>query len=275
MGTSGCYKGPGKGSPLIPSWLDGDGAPNPDVVPVGPNVGQPGLPAPQISPTIALQGPRSNMTRYVKTDGTDRPRLARALSQYAKATGGGGVQRIKTSKISGVKLLGFLASVREHGERDALRGLRLEHLAGQPVETVFAGLAEVICPLSGSIEDGLTREAFFETIAAFADEGITDLSSLVTDQIKTILELFVVKSIEGRLLADIATKNIFVAADVATAKRVQKDIEMFIQGCVTDAVAAINMDYLPSARLVQIIDDIYDSTFNLMALLGQSEGEQA
>lgn len=274
MGTSGCYKGPGKGSPLIPSWLDGDGTPSPNVVPVGPNVGQPGLPTPQILPTIAFQGPRANMTRFVKTDGNDRPRLIRALSQYAQATGGGGTQRIKSSKISGAKLLGFLASVREHGEREALRVLRLEHLAGQPVEKVFAGLAEVVCPLSGSIEDGLTREAFFETIAEFADAGITDLSSLVTDQIKTILELFVAKSIEGRLLADIATKNIFVAADVATAERVQKDIEMFIQGCVSDAVATIDMDYLPSTRLAEIIDDIYNSTFDLMSLLGQPEGEQ-
>lgn len=275
MGTSGCYKGPAKGNPLIPSWLDGDDGPGTDGVPGGPNVNQPGLPAPQILPTIALQGPRSNMTRYVKKDGNDKPRLARAISQYAQATGGGGIQRIKTAKISGAKLLGFLAGVREHGERETLRGLRLEHLAGEPIEKVFAGLAEVVCPFSGSIEDGLTREAFFETIAALADAGITDLSALVTDQIKTILELFVIKSIECRLLADIATKNIFIAKDVATAKRVQKDIEMFIQGCVSDAIAVINMDYLPSARLAKIIDDIYDSTFNLMTLLGQPEGEQA
>lgn len=201
MGTSGCYKGPGKGSPLIPSWLDGDGTPTSNnAVPVGPNVGQTGLPTPQILPVIAFQGPRSNMTRYVKSDGSDGPRLIRALSQYAQTTGGGGTQRIKSSKISGAKLLGFLANVRDHGEREALRVLRLEYLTGQSVEMVFAGLAEVVCPLSGSIEDGLTREAFFETIAEFAEAGITNLSALVTEQIKTIVELFVAKLIEGRLL---------------------------------------------------------------------------
>ncbi len=277
MGTSGCYKGPGKGSPLIPSWLD-PAAPQipPTATPTqqNPNA-NPGTPTPVPMPqTVAFQGPRVNMTRFVKSGGTDKPLLRRAISQYAKATGGTGIKRMVAARNVGTKVLGFLSDVRARGADQALRVFRLEHLSGQPIEQIFVGLADFVCPISGGVEEGLTREAFFEAIAEFSEVGLTDLNNLASDQVKTILGIFVAKSIEARLIADIAVKSIFLPQDVSSAEQVQKDIGEFIRGCVVDAIATNSVDNVPSTRLAAVIDDIYRSSFELMKQLGETEGGQ-
>ena len=57
----------------------------------------------------------------------------------------------------------------------------------------FLGLVDYVCPDGGSIDEGIAREAFVETIADLAGAGIADLDSLTADQIQAVLELYATK----------------------------------------------------------------------------------
>ena len=63
-----------------------------------------------------------------------------------------------------------------------VRALNLGALAGHPIEEIFLGLADYVCPDGGSIDEGIAREAFIETIADLAGAGITDLDGLTADK---------------------------------------------------------------------------------------------
>lgn len=75
------------------------------------------------------------------------------------------------SRGSGARLLGFLADVQARGATEALRSLDLEGLAGRPIDEVFMGLADYICPNAGTVDEGIAREAFIETIVDLSTLG--------------------------------------------------------------------------------------------------------
>ena len=103
-----------------------------------------------------------------------------------------------TSRAAGARLLGFLSGAGVSGAREALRALNLENLAGRPIEEVFLGLVDYICPDGGSIDEGIAREAFIETIAELSENGITDIDGLSADQIQTIFEVYATHSMTTR-----------------------------------------------------------------------------
>jgi hypothetical protein len=70
-----------------------------------------------------------------------------------------------SSRGASAGLVRFLNDASANGVREALRTLNLESLPGRPIEEVFAGLADYICPEGGSIDEGIARDAFVETIA--------------------------------------------------------------------------------------------------------------
>ena len=113
-----------------------------------------------------------------------------------------------SSSRAGGRLLGFLSDVATRGAGAALRTLNLDVLAGQPIEEIFVGLVDYVCPDGGSIDEGIAREAFVETIADLAGAGIADLDSLTAEQIQTVFELYATNAIEARLCNDIEKRAI-------------------------------------------------------------------
>ena len=73
-----------------------------------------------------------------------------------------------SSLQTGAGLVRFLNDAAANGVREALRTLNLEGLAGRPIEEIFAGLSDYICPEGGSIDEGIARDAFIETIGDLA-----------------------------------------------------------------------------------------------------------
>lgn len=202
MGTSSAYGGPGGGTPLIPTWLEPEDGEAPQATPVprcgraAPPSGQPEspparppIPIPTDSRRFAAA--RSNYSRFASSGGRDRSHLGRAVSHYVTRASGGSRQaarRMGSSRAAGGRLLGFLADAATRGVRDALRALNLERLAGRPIEEIFLGLADYVCPEGGSIDEGIAREAFVETIADLAENGIADLDALTAEEMQTVFE---------------------------------------------------------------------------------------
>lgn len=286
MGTSTAYGGPSGSTPLIPSWLgssgDADGpaetSPNDQtssVPPAPPN--RPAIPEP--SDPNRFMGPRSNFTRFAHSGGNDRASLGRAVSSYVSTSAGGtrqAAQRMGASRGAGARLLGFLTDVQTRGATEALRTLNLEGLAGRPIDEVFIGLADYICPNAGTVDDGIAREAFIETIIELTTMGIADLDALTADQMQTVFELYATHAIEARLCNDIGTKLITMPANAQTALRIQEQLRDFIRNGVSDALTSARTEtpVLTQDRIQSFVDLVYERSFGILKALGEVEAYQ-
>lgn len=289
MGTSSAFGGAAGTTPLVPSWLlpDGDdgAAPNGDANGAPPDGAEPAGPAPPPLPPIPPAGDatrftaaRNNLSRFAGSGGRDRASLGRAISHYVGTSSGGArtaATRMGSSRIAGGKLVGFLSDAVTRGAREALRALKLENLAGRPIEQVFLGLADYICPDGGTVDEGIAREAFIETIADLAAAGVTDLDGLTADQMQTVFELYATHAIEARLCNDIGTKTITLPTDARETSRVQAQLLDFIRRAVADALttAQAAAQALTPDRVLAFVGDVYEQAFEILRIMSEAEAD--
>jgi hypothetical protein len=285
MGTSSSYGGPGGGTPLVPSWVDAEAsaantsAPPLDAAPgnvtAAPDAMLGTVPQPPAD-AGRFTAPRGNMTRFATSGGTDRRSLGRAVSSYVSGAAGGAAsaaRRLGASRRATASLLGFLSDVQARGVPAALRALNLEALVGRSVEEIFLGLADFVCPVGGTIDDGIARDAFIETIAQLADEGITDLTILSMDQMQTVFEIYATHAIEARLCNDIGAKMVALPASAHQAAAVEAQLRDFIRRGVADALAGARTELatLTTRSVLQFVDEVYASAFEILRVMGDAE----
>jgi hypothetical protein len=171
--------------------------------------------------------------------------------------------------------MGFLSGAAATSPREALRALNLESLAGRPIEEVFLGLADYVCPDGGTIDEGIARDAFIETIGELAENGITNIDGLTPDQIQTIFELYAAHAIEAKLCNEIGTKAIVLPANASAAARVQAQLLDFIRRGVADALTSARaaMQALTPNRVFGFVTNIYEQAFFILQTLGDAEAE--
>ena len=290
MGTTNPFGGQPGTSPLVPSWVGDDistpGAPNgtePDGQPphgvgppAGPPMAPPRAPIPPIAAPSRFSAARNNFSRFASSGGSDRRSLGRAVSHYVSSSTGGArnaATRMGASRRAGGRLLGFLSDVAARGAGAALRTLNLGVLAGRPIDEIFLGLVDYVCPDGGSIDEGIAREAFVETIADLAGAGIADLDSLTADQIQAVLELYATNTIEARLCNDIGKSAITFPSDVLGAAQVQSQLHDFILRGVADALAAAGVapTRLTPERVLGFVEGIYEEAFAILQIMGDAE----
>ena len=290
MGTSNAFRGQGGGTPLVPSWLGDDGAPpatpdgtGPDGQPpegTGPPAATPMpplyVPLPPVADPKRFSAARNNFSRFAGSGGTNRRSLGRAVSRYVGSSAEGArtaAARMGSSRSAGGRLLGFLSDATARGSAEALRAMNLGVLAGHPIEEIFLGLADYVCPDGGSVDEGIAREAFIETIADLAGAGIADLDSLTVDQMQTVFELYATNAIEARLCNDIGMKTITLPANVRDVARVQGQLHDFIQRAVADALTAARATVraLTPERVLEFVGGIYEQAFVILKVMGDTE----
>ncbi|HMS83771.1 MAG TPA: hypothetical protein PKD12_08975 [Nitrospira sp.] len=151
----------------------------------------------------------------------------------------------------------------------------MENLAGRPIEEIFLGLADYVCPAGGTIDEGIARNAFIETIVDLAEVGIADLDSLTIEQMQTVLELYATHAIEARLCNDIGTKIHIAPANIKVFERVQAALHDFIFRGVSDALtqARARLEALTPDRTLQFVGHIYERAFSILQTLGEQEAE--
>jgi len=301
MGTSSAFGGQGGGTPLVPSWLGDGGAPpaapdgtppdgaspaaNPQAdgapsLPATPPTPPPRPPIPPLADPARFSAARNNFSRFAGSGGSDRQSLGRAVSHYVRSSSGGprtAAARMGSARGAGSRLLGFLSDTVTRGATEALRTLNLGALAGRPIEEIFLGLADYVCPDGGSIDEGIAREAFIETIADLAGAGIADLDGLTADQMQTVFELYATNTIEARLCNDIGAKTITLPSDSRDAARVQAQLNDFIRRGVADALTATRaaVAELTPGRVLLFVGQIYEQAFGILQTMGDGEAEGA
>jgi hypothetical protein len=295
MGTSGSYGGAGNGSPLIPGFLNDPApasapvlaplapttpnAPNAPAAVPGPIAPPQPRPVPQQAPLPhRFTTPRTNFTRFARSGGSDRAALGRAVSGYVSSAAGGArraARRMGSSRDAGARLYSFLSDAQARGPAEALRALNLEALAGRPIEEIFLGLAEYVCPIGGTVDEGIVRDAFIDMIAELADQGITDFDGFSADQMQTVFEMFAAKAIEGRICNDIGKNGITLPDDVAAVERVQAQLHDFVSRAVGDVltVARRMSGRLTPQQALQHVDAVYEAAFEMLQTMGEAEAE--
>ena len=288
MGTSSVFGGQGGNSPLVPSFVGDAGAPSADEAADAADSAVDGTPPPDppqppqrppVSPNgdaTRFVAARNNFSRFARSGGADRASLGRAVSHYVgSSTGGarGAAARMGSARGAGSRLLGFLADATSRGVVEALRALNLGSLAGRPIEEVFLGRADYVCPDGGSVDEGIAREAFIETIVDLADAGITDLDTLTEDQMQTVFELYASNAIEARLCNDIGTKAVMLPASAREAASVQAQLNDFIRRGVADALTSVRAAAaaLTPDRVLGFVTGIYQQAFDILRIMGDAE----
>ena len=153
--------------------------------------------------------------------------------------------------------------------------MQLDSLVGRPIDEVFLGMMDYICPDGGNVDEGIARDAFIETIADLAENGITDLDALNPSQMQTVFELYTTHTIENRTVNDVGTKIIQFPADARTALHIQSQVHDFIRRGVVDAVSATRDTLLSlTQRSIQrFVDQIYVTAFEILRNLGATEAD--
>ncbi len=281
MGTSTTNGGTsGSGTPLVPSWLDDAGGQlNQPIIPGGLS---PFAPSPVPPPAEAnrYSAPRSAFSRFARSGGTNRSSLGRAVSGYVSRSSGGAkgaAQRMGSSRVTGSRLLGFLNDAVTRGVVEALKSLNLEGLAGRPINEIFKGLSDYMCPEGGSVDVGIARDAFFRTMVDLEKNGVTDLEDLTIDQVQTVFEMFTTHAIEDRIYNEIGTKAITLPADTAAIDNVQAQLHDFIGNGVVDALSGMKgrLQDLPQDKVLALVDEMYVKAYTVLESMGEAAKEQA
>lgn len=289
MGTSTAYGGPEGGTPLVPSWLgDNDSGNPPNSSPEGDSNGAangqsgntvPTVPIPPSADPQRFTSARTNFTKYARSGGGDRASLGRAIAKYVSKSSGGSrtaAQRMGASRGSGARLLGFLVDAQSRGIREALRSLNLESLAGRPITEIFLGLADYICPGASTVDEGIAREAYIETIIELTEEGITNLETFTAEQMQMVFEMYATHAIEARICNDIGTKAIIMPASADAARFVEEQFRDFIRGGVSDALtrAIADSSILTIQNVQGFVDSVYESAYSTLNALGEAEANR-
>ncbi|MVM32444.1 hypothetical protein GO755_20535 [Spirosoma sp. HMF4905] len=305
MGTSSSYGGPKGNTPLVPSWLGSGNLPdNPggepnnsggtDVPSTGehpegesglsnPTDGRPvGAPFPDppdnSSPSDRYRQARTNFSRFAKSAGSGSGSLGRSVSSYVSRASGGArkaAQKMGSSKATTVGLVNFLNSVRTEGLQATLNTYNLGRLIGQSLEDIFLGLVDYICPDGGSVDEGIARNAFIETIADLAEQEVTDLDALTAEQIQLVVELYATRAIEARLCNDIGTKICIAPENLPLVERAQEQLHDFIRRGLSDALNNIKGTFtdLTAIDTTKFVDQIYLEAFTMLQTLGEIESD--
>ncbi len=298
MGTSGASDGPNPRTPLVPSWLDdGPGTPAPGPVPAPPVVpdGQPvpdGNPQPPM-PALPRQPPvplpplpappsdddrfrsaRRNFTSFAHSRGSDGRALRRAVGDYVRSGAGSSrnaTRRMGASRAAAGNVLGVFRDFQRDGVNTTLQRLNLGGLAGRPLADVFLGLTDFICRDGGSIDEGIARDAWLETIAELDALALPDFDALTPEQVRDAFLAFIAHSIEGRLFQDIGAAG-FKNADLAAVEAFERQLRGYIRGAVRDSFSGDVADAanLSDQQISSVVDRTYDEAWDLFLTWGDA-----
>ncbi|MBI3805647.1 MAG: hypothetical protein HY282_18000 [Nitrospirae bacterium] len=247
MGTSGPSNGPNPRTPLVPSWLDdgpgavpadGDSEPPDSGQPDNPGQSQPLPPLPPAPPPGRFTSSRRNFSIFTGSGGSDHRALRRAVRDYVRSGmrgSGNATRRMGASRTTARGVLGVLRDFQREGVNPTLARLNLSDLAGRPLEHIFIGLTDVICGDGGSIDEGIAREAWLETIAELDGLDVADPAALPPDQIRDIFLTFIAHSVVGRLLQDIGANGFKFAVDLASIAEFDAQLKSYIRRSVRDS----------------------------------------
>lgn len=299
MGTSGSSRGSRPNTPLVPSWLgdspagplpgsdgptggnsdggdtdsdgsdantggDGGNAPRGDLRP-------PAIPA--APPGPRFQSARRNFSTFAGSGGADRRALRRAVRDYVRSGTRGSTnatRRMGASRDTAGGVLSVLRGFQRDGVGATLQRLNLANLVGRPARDVFVGLTDAICKDGGSIDEGIARDAWLETVAEVDDLGIDDLDALSSDQMQEVFFAFIAHAIEARLFQEIGVNGLHLAADLAAIDAFEVQLKSYIRRSVRDSFSGDlkGLSVLSDQQIMDVVNQTFGEAWDLLEAWG-------
>jgi len=295
VGTSKSYGGPGGRPPLLPPWAQGgdspapdDGARPPDPVPAPePSTGKEPLPPEIPIPVIPPVSPRPpeispwtqakrSMGRFASSGGGAN--LRKAVGDYARARGGSSraAKAASAGRAVTTGVVSFLSDIATRGVGEALRGIGLGDVLGQPVERVLAAIVNVLAPEGANFDEVASRRAVSEALMSVFNHfgveegGINRLNEMDAAGVQEAFRISVAEFIFQRLMLEMGKS---VEARAASDREARKR-ELEIRAYVVEAVKldlrgrdVLTTDW--KARQNQrLIEGIYQEAYRLMEVAG-------
>ncbi len=105
------------------------------------------------------------------------------------------------------------------------------------------------------------------------DAGVVDFDDLSPDQLKEFFLDYVIRSIEGKVLSDIAAKSIRIPDSVQDAVELEVQLKDFIAGATRSHLGQLLSGPIASLSDPQINDlvmHIYEAAYSLVARAGEA-----
>jgi hypothetical protein len=303
LGTSGSSRGSGSNTPLVPTWLDNPGASLPagdspgaaenqdgggasapqaghggDTSPYGDRASRDNpLPPIQSAPEPGrFRSARRNFSTFAGSGGRDRAALKRAVREYVRSGTRGGAnasRRMGASLRAAGGALSVFRDLQRDGVDATLRRLNLGNLVGRPADVVFLALTDIVCLDGGSIDEGIARDAWLETVAELDQFGIADINSLTPDQMREFFIAFVAHAIETRIFQEIGTRGLKVASDLNAIDAFEQELKSYIRLSVRDSLSAdmSQLSGLSDPQIREMVDRTYREAWDLLEAWGDVE----
>ena len=169
------------------------------------------------------------------------------------------------SSRAAANLLGALRHIERDGVAETLRALSLEHLTGRSPKEILAAFTDAICSPGGSIDEGIARNAYVETVLKLTELG-ESLDNLTEEQIAAITIDFISRSIVNRVINDIGMKLGTRALTEEQANSLEAQLNAFVVGTVRDRLQdeIQKTKSLETIKLNSEITRIYEVAFTLL-----------
>lgn len=259
MGTSTSNAGQKGSTPLVPSWLVDEESQDNDLI---PNQGD----------SERFRLPRTNFTRFVNDGGRDISNLHKATSQYIKNSLGGeknATIRLGEAKNSTARLVSIFNEFINNGIDDTSKKYGLGELIGKSAKEVFLNIMDFVCPTGGLTDEGIARSSYIETLMMLPDIENKCIENLTDFEFLAFTEKYMTNVIQERLVNDIGNKIIALPNDIAEVEFIQRQINDYISGAVSDSISALNIDIknIDNTQTISIVENIYEKAYNILASL--------
>jgi hypothetical protein len=203
--------------------------------------------------------------------------LRRAARDYVRSGTGGSrnaVRRMGASRAAAGGVLGLFRGFQRDGVDATLRHLNLSDLIGRPPEEMFLGLTDVICRDGGSIDEGMARDAWLETVAEIDSLGVAEITALDSAQMQEIFLAFMAHTIESRLFQEIGVNGLKIAPDLAAIEAFEAQLRSYIRRAVRDSFAGslAQLSTLSDQEVSATVDQTYRDAWDLLVTWGDAEG---
>lgn len=282
MGTSTRNRGQNGHNPLVPTWLEGDPVPvgpAPIAVPVQPTPftpqQQPMQPIPTEADPNRFRGPRTSFTHFTSSGGRDRSSMKRGVSHYVSRSLGGSsnaTKRLGSSRTSTARLYEVLNTFAGSGGlREVARLLSIENLEGLRAAEFFIKVAQFVCPDGGPEDEGISRSAYFDTVADNPELMNKPTENLTQEEIDSILQKYMSKVVMQLIMNGIANNAIRFSKTLDEIAHIEDAVEQLIEQSVSDSFAQVRRDNteLTNEKAKKITDSVYRKTFEILEGVGE------
>jgi hypothetical protein len=214
---------------------------------------------------------KSSMKTFAKQGGRDN--LRNAGRKYSRARGGrrAAAQNSPVGRGVASRVAGFLTDIATRGVQEAFRSYGLENLLGRPIESVLAGIINVLAPDGATMEGVIARKTVGAAInaifARYEVEGDIDrLNEMDAPAVGEALQISISEFIFQRWMLELGKRVEEYAINAREAYKMEQEVKEYVSEATKFDLS--NIDVLQtdwsSPESQRLIDTIFEEAYGFL-----------